>query len=242
MEFPQILLTGFNGREEALNRIKRYIHEITRVMYYRTSDLTHSRRVLWHLESAISNILSVYSEFDINFARTLALVHDDIEILIGDPQLYDKERMSPEELEKLYEKEKDAIKKMPQIYGQIANGYDYATLLTAAKEKVKLESQFVSFFDKYDGAGEAWHEVFAGNYHFLRPANMYIKRLCDFPTKYAAMEKFFDKFPGYLPYKFDFNYSIQSGKPYTSISLQNNSGYAPYERWKRTIIQREGID
>lgn len=248
MNFLPITLEGFEGREDALMQIKRYIHKITPIMFYRTNDLIHSRRVLWHLEEAIPDILNVYgSDFDVGFARTLAFVHDDLEILTGDIQLDDKEHMSHDETENLEREENNKIPKLVEMYNQIANGYDYGKLLTSAKKKNCLEAQFVSFFDKFDGGGEAWHEVWAGNRCFLLPAGGhhgqeggYVRRLNEFPGKYPDLIRFFEQFLEYLPRPFDFKSVAEKGKPYTKFSLQKDSGYIPYERWKRTIMEREG--
>jgi len=250
MDFQSIVLHGFDGREEELGRIKRFVHKLIPVMYYRTTDFLHSRRVLWHLENMIPDILSVYgSGFDVNFARTLALVHDDVEIITGDPQLYDKETMDAAQLELLVQREREAIPGLVQMYGAIANGYDYKELLTSAKNKDRIESQFVSLCDKFDGSGESSHEVWAGNKHFLLPAGGnqgrirgYVRRQREFQIKYPAMARFFEIFPEYLPSPFDFNNVAEHGKLHTAESIQENSGYAHYDRWRRTIIKREGID
>ena len=250
MDFEPIRLDGFEGREEALAGIKRYIHDITPIMFYRTNDLIHSRRVLWHLEEAIPDIVNVYGgDFDIGFARTLALVHDDVEILTGDVQLYDKEHMGQDELEALAREENNAIPKMVTRYNAIANGYAYDELLTAAKAKNRLEAQLVSFFDKFDGGGEAWHEIWAGNHNFLRPAGGdsghnggYVRRLNEFPSKYPALGTFFAEFPDYLPAPFDFKSAAEQGLLHTEFSFGRDSGYAPYERWKKTVMKREGVD
>lgn len=250
MNFAPIVLDGFDGREEALGNIDRYIHEITPVMFYRSNDLVHSRRVLWHLEAALPDIKEVYGDsFDEGFARTLAYVHDDGEIITGDVQLHDKEHMSERGLELLKEEEKLAIPQMVEKYGKVANGYDYGELLVAAKEKNRLEAWFVSFFDKFDGGGEAWHEIWAGNSYFCLPAGGndgqkegYVRRLREFPEKYPDMKKFFNKFPEYLPEPFDFKSIAEKNLPHTKVSLLKNSGYSPYERWKKTIIKNEGFD
>ncbi|MBI2665661.1 HD domain-containing protein [Candidatus Woesearchaeota archaeon] len=249
MNFLPIVFEGFEGREHALAKIKRYHHSGTPVMFYRTNDLIHSRRVLFHLEEGIDNIVSTYDYFDVEFARTLALVHDDPEIITGDPSTYDKERMTPEQLETLAKTEQEAIAKIVGMYNPVVNGHDYQRLLIAAKIKDCLEAQFVSFFDKLDAAGEAWHEVWAGNACFLRPAGAmiesgegeYIRRLNEFPRKYPDMAKFFDHFPDYLPKPFEFKQIVEAGKPHTEESLQADSGYPLYELWKRTVLKREGI-
>lgn len=250
MHFPPITFDGFRGREEALARITRYVDDLTPVMFYRTNDLIHSRRVLWHLEEALPSIIDVYGDrFDVGFARTLALVHDDVEILTGDVSLHKKEQMDPATFGNLTTRENHAIPRMIALYGNDANGYPYGTLLVAAKEKNRLEAQFVSFFDKFDGGGEAWHEVWAGNHCFLRPAGGndgqkggYVRRLREFPHTYPSLVQFFAQFPDFLPTSFDFASAAKQGKPHTDTSLQRNSGYPAYERWKKTIMQREGID
>lgn len=250
MTFSPILLQGFDGRERALEQIKRYVHHITPVMFYRTNDLIHSRRVLWHLEDAVPDIVSVYEKkFNIDFARTLAKVHDDVEILSGDVQLVDKETMGAVELEELSRKEKMFIPRIVEMYNSIANGFDYAELLASAKMKDCLEAQFVSFFDKFDGFGESLHEIFAGNYHFLLPAGGndgqrggYVRRLNEFPTKYPTMKDFFQQFSHYLPTPFDFKTAAKQGTPHTKDSIIQEREYPPYERWKITIIKQEGIE
>ena len=219
-------------------------------MFYRTNDLIHSRRVLWHLEESIPNILEVYgNKFNVDFARTLALVHDDAEIIGGDVQLHDKEHMTPEESRALARKERAIIPEMVKRYNPVANGFSYKRLLTTAKNKGNLEAQFVSFFDKFDGGGEAWHEIWAGNSCFLLPgggnnghSGGYVRRLNDFPNKYPDMKRFFEHFPQYLPGSFDFRSVAESSKPHTTESLQKDSGYPPYERWKRTIMKYEGTN
>ena len=249
MSLPPLILDGFSGREEKLAAIKRYVCADQAVMFYRTNDLVHSRRVLWHLEAALPDIATVYgNRFRADFASVLALVHDDAEILNGDVQLHHKEQMTAAERVDLEQKERAAIERMTLEFTPTINGFSYRDLLLAAKDKPCLEAQFVSFFDKMDGAGEAWHEVFAGNPYFLRPAGGqgtdqgYVRRLNSFPQKYPQMQPFFQQFPNYLPQSFDFAAAVARGRPHAIISLQQDSGYPPYERWKRTVMEREGLD
>jgi len=250
MNFKPIILEGFNGREKSLENIIRYKSKLFPVMIYRTNNLIHSRRVLYHLEKAIPDILEVYSKnLDIDFSRTLCLVHDDIEIITGDIVLHDKENMNKQQTKQLSLEEKKAIPKIIKMYSKNANGFDYQELLNTAKYKDKLEAQFVSYFDKFDAAGEAWHEIFAGNYYFVLPAGGhngrnggYVRRLKEFPIKYPLMRDFFKRFPEYLPYQFNFKNKSKKGKPHTIDSLNNPSGYFPYDKWKKTIMEREGTD
>ena len=56
------------------------------------------------------------------------------------------------------------------------------------------------------------------------------------------MQKFFERFPNYLPQPFDFKAVAERSKPHTAESLQEESGFPHYEKWKRTIMEREGIN
>ena len=155
--------------------------------------------------------------------------------------------MSKDELADLARREKQAIPILITRYSPVANGYSYEDLLLTAKDKDRLESRLVSFFDKFDAGGEAWHEVCAGNKMFLRPAGgisdegNYVRRLNEFPTKYPDIACFFEMFSDYLPKPFDFVSLADRGSLHTESSLKADSNYPPYEKWKKTIIEREGI-
>ncbi len=242
MEFKTIDLSHMPLREDCLKKVKRYIHEVTDVMFYRSDLFMHGNRVKGHLESMYEKILGVYPNFDIELARTLALVHDDAEIINGDVKLYDKEKMTREELKVLEHNESLSIPKIVEMFGKTVNGYDYEKLLRLAKEKNTIEAQFVSFCDKLDGGGEAWHEVFAGNYYFIRPAKEYIRRLNAFSEKHPATKVFFEKFPQFLPKPLDFLFTVLNRRPHTKESLTQDTGYSVYEFWKQSVIKSEGIN
>lgn len=244
-----MLLKKLKDRENCLIKIKRYNLDITPVMFYRTNDLIHSKRVQSHLEQAIPDLMEVYgNKFHVNYALAASEVHDDPEMITDDIPLYNKEKMTLEELEELSKKEINAIPLLIKNYGKNFKGFSYEDLLLSTKNKNKLETQFVSFFDKLDGAGESWHEIWAGNSFFVLPAGGrdgknggYIRRLNEFPKKYHLMKKFFKKFPNYLPEPFDFNSVVKEGNPHSKESLQKDSGYSLYEFWKKSIIKTEGI-
>ncbi len=247
MDFSPITLEGFSGRAKELAAITRFSDPTLNmfpVMFYRTNDFIHSQRVLWHLEDMMPDIVEVYPAFRVNYGRTLGFMHDDCEIRTGDPSLHSKEQMTLEEASLLAQREEDAVAWMVGRYGPVANGFSYADLLLDAKSKASLEAQFVSFCDKFDGFGEACHEVWAGNMSFALPAGGrngssggYVRRLNDFVDRYPLMRPFFAAFPHYLPGPFDFR--AVEGSPHTKQSLFAPTGYAPYDRWKSTVIARE---
>ena len=238
----------FDGREDDLKKIIRYVSPLTPVMFYRTNDLIHSKRVRWHVEEAAPDILEVFPDLDLDYVRTLAEVHDDAEIVTGDVSLYEKELMQGNERTSLETDEYRAVATLVTKYGAFVNGFVYGNLLLAAKRKDTILAQLVSFFDKFDGAGEAWHEVWAGNDRFLRPAGGnhgakggYVRRLNEFPTKYPDLAPFFRANPGYLPEPHDFAQVAAKGVPHTIESLNENTGYECYDRWKNTVLNLESF-
>ena len=114
--FKEIDFAGFDGREEKLQKIIRYNMERRTPMHYRTNDLIHSKRVHLLVNDILPTIAPIYNNgLNPSKALTLALVHDDAEILTGDVQLYYKDRMSLEQLTELKLKEKQAIEDMKLI-------------------------------------------------------------------------------------------------------------------------------
>lgn len=66
----------------------------------------------------------ILSGYDSKKAITLALIHDDAEMITGDIQLGHKQIMTLVQLKKIEENEKRAIEKLSQVFPKIVNGYD----------------------------------------------------------------------------------------------------------------------
>lgn len=245
--YQPIALSGFEARETALKNIKRYVAEHTPTMFYRTTDWMHSWRVLAHLENIIPLATKSFSSFNVEFARRIAITHDDPEIITGDIQLYRKEQMNETERKELEEQERGAIEQLCARFPFSIDGYPYRELLQIAKEKRIIEAQVVSYCDKFDGFGEALHEVFAGNRLFLRPAGGtqnggYIRRLHEFETKYSQLQPLLQQaHPMFHPPRIDFEPIVAEGKPHTAVSIVTPTGYAPYGCWKANVMRCEGI-
>ena len=248
MNFPPINLQGFEAREDRLKAIKRYDDPYFGQMFYRTSDWEHSWRVLWIFESIAEQTLAVYRDFDVHFARTLALVHDDAEMITGDVQLFRKEQMTLAEKAELARQEVLAMETLAAEFPQYCNGYNYAELLHAAQGKERLEAQVVSYCDKFDGFGEALHEVWAGNHSFLRPVQGrnkdggYISRLAEFSGKYHSLRDLLNmEHPIFRVTRINFDLIAERGEPHTPESAVRDSSYAPYEYWKKTVVEHLGL-
>ena len=85
-------------------------------MFYRTNLLLHCQRVSLLVEDILEIVSESCENFNSDKALTLALVHDDAEIVTGDVQLYYKEKMSEIELAELEKQEMMAIEHLSSIW------------------------------------------------------------------------------------------------------------------------------
>jgi len=234
----------FSGRREALEKIKRFCDPVTPVMLYRTTVFSHAQHVEWLVEDIITRAKEVYAAFDGEFARALALVHDDIEIVIGDVQLNRKELMTQAGYAELVEREGRAGSDLAKRWPHKVNGYCYGELLSAEHSMDRVEAQVVKYCDKLDALGESLHEVFAGNNYFIVPAKLYVnvripKLLTDFPAVAKLCTPNHPLFcPVVLP---DIVEVAKKSKPHTAESVKLNSRIPFYERWKEVTIKHAGL-
>lgn len=242
MHFNQISFDSFNGRTEALQSIKRFA--MYKTMYYRTDLLMHSQRVSWIVTSLLSFATNVFSDFDGEKARTLALVHDDAEIITGDIQLYYKLRMAPHELQQYEENEHKAIEVLSKRYPKTINNYNYQSLLLHALHKDCIEAQIVSFADKIDAFGESLHEIHAGNKAFEHPIEVYTDLLTKFMLKFPILKPLFAlEHPLFKkPLQLNILEIIHQGQRHTFESLQENSSIPHYEYWKQITMKNNATD
>lgn len=236
---------GFDGREEVLQKIIRYNMPQRTPMFYRTNLLLHSKRV----NLLVNDVAQIFKQnyrdlFDVDKALTLALVHDDAEIVTGDVQLYYKERMSPEQLKEVANAEARAIEVLANRWPKDIKGFNYRSLLLHALNKDCLEAQVVSYCDKIDAYCEALHEVFAGNYHFNEPAVNYVRRINELPVKFPFLKICvpFQHPLLSLPQDVDVDNILQNGTFHTSESIGNITGLSHYDRWKELTIYHLGIE
>jgi len=78
------LFREFDGREQALRGILRY--SLYQPVFYRSSVYDHSLRVSWMIQT-LAPVMSSTESIDVDRFTFLALVHDDIEMVIGDIQM-----------------------------------------------------------------------------------------------------------------------------------------------------------
>lgn len=245
--FDEIDFSGFAGRDEKLEKIIRYNMERRTPMFYRTNLLLHSRRVAVLLGDIMDDVTTVYgAEFNSDKALTLALVHDDAEIVTGDVQVYYKDRMSGKELDNVHENELKGIHILCSIWPSEVNGFSYKGLLLNALNKNCLEAQVVSYCDKVDAFCECLHELYACNKKFQGPAKDYIDKIRGFPVKFPSLKKLlFGKLEHSLltfPKDLDIEKILKEGKFHTIESIGKISGISHYDRWKELTIKNFGED
>lgn len=227
------------GRKEELEQIERFC--MYPVMYYRTNLYIHSLRVHWLVEELIPFVLQVWDSFNQGLAKTLALVHDDAEIITGDIQLGHKLKMSPEQLTEIDRQEEKAIEIISQRFPPVVNGFSYKQLLTHALKKDCLEAQIVSLADKLDAYGESMHELLAGNKDFIPPCENYT-RILRFPNKYPSFRDLFScNHPLLLPSK-DLNFLelASRGQPHTPETIKILTDCPQYNLWRELTVKKLG--
>ncbi|MBD3318848.1 HD domain-containing protein [Candidatus Woesearchaeota archaeon] len=234
-----ISFEGFEGREESLKTILRYNVPRRTPMWYRTNLFLHSHRVFLIVRELLTRAVPIYgSALDPAKALTLALVHDDAEIVTGDHQLDDKEKWTKAQHEENHRKELAAIEELAARWPSQINGYEYRLLLTHALTKDCLEAQIVSLADKIDGFCESVHEVVAGNALFEEPVSLYPDRLNAFPKRFSKLRYLIPSAHPFLRLVQPLPVSalLSRGSPHTigSVHLQTDSPH--YEKWKQLSI------
>ncbi|PIT86438.1 MAG: hypothetical protein COU33_03170 [Candidatus Magasanikbacteria bacterium CG10_big_fil_rev_8_21_14_0_10_43_6] len=246
---PEIDTTAFVGRKEKLIAIQRYA-KFPR-MLYRTNLWTHTHRMSWLVEAVGPAVQHVYPTFNIERARTMAFVHDDIEMIIGDIMFGAKLNMSKEDMDTLHATELAAVKTLAKQFPKIIHGYSYQEVMeryeTLAHDDI--EAQVVKYIDKFDALGESAHELFAGNDVFLHgysevtlpPIESLMTFFTPVSTTYPLLQKLVGRHPLFDPISLpDTAALVKNGTPHTNTTLTQPTSYPPYTLWRDTILTYGG--
>lgn len=227
------------SREEELDNIMRY-SDFTNQMYYRSSVLTHSKRVKLIVKELCKSFSSPLINKDL--ALTLSIVHDDTEIIVGDVLAQHKDNFSQKE-KKDYEKRcEQAIPILAEKYAKTINDFNYKELLEIEEKNDTLECALVKFADKFDAHNEVCHEITAGNKEFLK--DVYVDNTPYSPYEYTYnktikalkhLQSFIDtsNIPLIKSIIFDekFNKYCENGKPHTKESIELKQPLQSYQIW-----------
>lgn len=239
-------MRDFIGRTEELRRITRY--SLYPVMFYRSDLLIHSARVWWIIRELNPFAAEAFGgRYDPRRAELLALVHDDAEIIMGDIQAGNKSKMTKQQLEEVASLEEEATRQISRRFPKTIAGYNYQQLLKEAYTHASLEAQVLQYADKFDGLGEALHELYAGNQSWtVNVVNQYGR--IPLPTDYYRVyfERFLDKYPDMKPMlaldcPWFRQIKVVDAKTIASIhslhtadSIRQPSGCQPYDLWRET--------
>jgi len=243
-------MTDFNHkkREKNLSKIYRY-KAFTDTMFYRPNLLIHTKRVSW-ITQEISEILKkIGIQFDWELAKTLAIVHDDAEIITGDIIAPQKARFTKRELEDYENKCKNAINILTEDFWKNFWKYNYKKLLLMEEEKNTPEYFIVKYADKLDAHCEVCHEILSGNTEFTKEfeAGRFWKvDSYDFTFKHLreALKNLLnfiniseEKLPKnsiiFFPEDSDFRERIYSPTIPSKENIDNIIWYYPYDFWKK---------
>jgi len=247
-EFLTIQFTDFKGREEALEKVIRY-HPY-KPMFYRTNLWMHGHRLMWMIEELFPLIQTVFPNFDKKAAQHMALIHDDLEIVMGDIQLNDKLAMTPEEKNALDQTENNAMDEIARRFPEQIETYSYKDLLKRYNQidVNDVEAVIVKYCDKMDGCCEALHELFAGNNMFTTPLHTKTIPTDVYPPILKNFEEAFPLFTKVrklshslfsLPQQLDVLDITANGSLHTPESIRKSTGVVHYDSW-REITQKYG--
>jgi 5'-deoxynucleotidase YfbR-like HD superfamily hydrolase len=246
---PNIDTTNFIGRKEKLLAIKRYGGFLK--MLYRTNLWTHTHRMSWMVEDVGSAVQKIYPHFDIELARTMAFVHDDIEIIIGDIMFGAKLNMSDTEITALHQEELAAVRNLATTYPKTINGFPYEALMNRYETLAPddIEAHVVKYIDKFDAIGESAHELFAGNTLFihgyspetLAPLDSLMTFFDHVYTTHPTLKPLKSLHPlfGSVPLP-DTADIAANGKLHTKETLSKHTTYTPYNTWKKITLSYGG--
>ena len=207
--------------------------------------MIHSVQVLWMTEEVAPFVLEIAPEFNVDLARTSALVHDDSEIVGGDILGILKSAMNEAERKRYEADEARAIEQLSSRWPRFVNGFVYRNLLYLALRKNTAEAQLVSYLDKQASLTESWHEIFAGNRVFYNPSSgkkppVRGSEILKLRARYTLISRLFECSHPFLA-EFqapDPEKALAIGKPHTSESIYQQTGFALYDCWKNIILTR----
>ncbi len=243
------LFKDFTGREDMLRAITRY--HIRPVMFYRPNLYTHSSHLGWILHDLSNNISEAYGDaVDIEKTILMGLVHDDLEIIMGDVQAAHKAKMSADQTADLIQTESDAIKEISKKFPENIGKYNYESLLREGNHGDTIEAQLMKFADQLDGLCESLHEVYGGNESFATkviideygshpsPVNAYTEIILNFKKNHVDIQSLFTTEHPFLtpPLEIDFSKIAQTNQPHTKESLLDQVGYPIYDHWKSIVL------
>lgn len=239
-------LSAFPGREEAMRKLMRW--SIQPIMFYRSSLHSHGKRVAYHIAHIAPLLRSTFNGFDFRRALALALVHDDAEMVTGDIQAGNKAKMTDEQLARLEEEERAAIRALAERSPARIGGYSYRELLEDILDLSTIEARVAKFLDRADAFGEGLHELYAGNVQLTKHVvnewgviprfyELYGKKLPEMLETFMGLSALKDSHPFFSePVNYAWEEMVLTRAPHARESLATPTGHPQYDEWKRAVL------
>lgn len=252
--YNEIDLSWFIGREKGLSNVWRYNNFSD--FYYRSNIFQHSIRLFYFISYFENEIKEVYTDIDFVKVQLMSLVHDDVEVIIGDFASANRLNMSKKDILDLDSAELLAIEEISNKFPEEINWYSYKDLLKEIFYKNTIESQLVKLFDHLDWFWESLHEYYAWNKCVtINPENEYWKIVLAFdyyidrfktPLKYYSLlgELFkVNNVPFNLDFpRIDFENQVTNYNYHTQESLNIDTWYELYDLWKKVILSNNDLN
>lgn len=253
MDYLLTELSSFQNRKERLENIVRYHGFPT--MFYRTNLWQHAHRLYWMVDEVAPRVTSIWPNFNTDRAKLLALIHDDIEMIIGDVQLGEKRTYSEEQQEALNKREQEAVDIIASEFPSMVGNFSYKQTLQDYQDITQTDKEacIVKWIDKFDAFGEALHELFSGNQTFSvgykkgiteAPVDSYIDILNTIDQTYPLLKQIHSTVHPLFtrPDPPDIQKILANAKLPTNESIQKSTWYEPYNIWKRITIEQGAIE
>ncbi|HIH14981.1 MAG: hypothetical protein QT08_C0016G0014 [archaeon GW2011_AR17] len=225
----------YNSTRQILCDIGRYRRKKT--MFYRSNVALHEQRVL-----ALAREIYPFTEkcglnLRRNLLETFAEIHDDFELT--------SYNVPKNHLEKGDSKAREQLRALHALNGSYdftRRGYEAKPTLIRFKIKNDIEAKFVDYLNIFNGFAEAIHEIAAGNDCFLDVPTAHRERLLELGCENHELWSLYDKnHPLFEIPEFDPNL-LPGIVFHTTASITKDTGYAPYDFWKRALIMKGNVE
>lgn len=233
-------LDRYASTRQILHELHRYRRKKT--MLYRSNVALHEQRVLALIREAYPFIQAKFEPAIVlnrKLLEGMAEIHDDLELILGN-----EIDIAPAESSERRREELRAISKLNGHHNFTRYGIEAKDILFQFKSRREtVEAQIVAYVDTFDGFCEAIHEIAAGNAAFLKIPEEQRERLEKMTEEYLFLTPLLGHgHPLFDIQKFS-EQDLRLPRAYhTTESLMQESGYAPYDFWRRALIMKGNVE
>lgn len=247
-------ILSIEERKKKMKSIRRFHpHDIV-IHRYNIWDHQNTSLPVWKAAYPILKNFSLFSDIDYEKVKLMFILHDDLEtVKCIDESTHEKEKIdksfgkliSQTQVNLLYN---DAL----DWFGD-ERALEYFNLVNECNEKNTIESQLVSYFDKYIGKFEAIHNALAGSPDFLEIeggpgiVERYFTHNKQLREKLIQLRPFFESnnklnFNSELTWELDWRKysSLVKGIKHDASSLEVPTGISSYDFVMQALLKHGG--